>query len=70
MLCEVSKKTFEDFIDTYPKELFIKDIIDFSEKTLLFIDCSQEEENSLVAEERINLNTNTPISFRIKQVGA
>lgn len=70
MLCEVSHKTFGDFIDTYPNELFIKNKIDYPKGRMLsFLDYSQDEENIVVAEEFIDFATNKPILFKIKQIG-
>lgn len=69
MLCEVSKQTFEDYVDTYCKELFIKNEVAYPERILSFLDYSQEEENQVVAEEFIDLATDKAVKFRIKQSG-
>ena len=75
MLCEVSKKTFEDFIDTYPNELVVQNLKYNGKRMIVFADYPKEHkesdniENYIVAEETIDINKSEQTIYKIKQVG-
>lgn len=73
MLCEVSKKTFEDFIDKYPNELAIQSRNNNDIRIISFIDYPKNYKESdniepyIVANETINIFNDKPMIYRIKQ---